>query len=80
MEKKPLISDPLWVLRNFFHEFFLNLQLEIVPSFHPMQFKGKLKNQIEKIVKNLVSGPILAYLAQIQVVNSFSQKSSFVSH
>ena len=45
-----------------------------------MQFKGKLKNQIEKIVKNLVSGPILAYLAQIQVVNSFSQKSSFVSH
>ena len=29
--------------------------------------------------KNLVSGPILAHLAEIRVVKSFSQKSGFVS-
>ena len=29
--------------------------------------------------KNLVSGPILAHLAKIRIVKSFSQKSGFVS-
>ena len=31
----------IWVSKIFY----LNLQLEIVPSYHPRQFKGKLKNQ-----------------------------------
>ena len=42
--------------------------------------QGKLINQIEKMAKKLVSGPILAYLAQIQAAKIFFQKRGFVSH
>ena len=30
---------------NFFCEGYLCQQLDIAPSYHPMQFKGKLMNQ-----------------------------------
>ena len=31
--------------QNFFHEFYLYYMLEIVASYHCMQFQGKLMNQ-----------------------------------
>ena len=42
------------------------LMLDIVPNYHPRQFKGKLMSQTEDNVKNLILGPILAHLAQTQ--------------
>ena len=36
-----------------------------------MQFQGKLNNQIEKMAKNLVSGPILAFKNDVQVFQVF---------
>ena len=42
--------------------------LDIVASNHCMQFQGKLMNQ-----KNLILGPILAQLAQIQAAKFFSK-------
>ena len=44
--------------QKIFSEFYLYL-LDIVPSYHPMQFKGKLMNQTrENYKKKLISGPI----------------------
>ena len=53
--------------------------LDIVASYHYMQFQGELKNQTwENGKKKLVSGPILA---QIRVAIFFPpKKSRFVSH
>ena len=39
-----------------------------------MQFQGKLMNQLEKMVKNRVSSPILAHLTQIRTPNFVFQK------
>ena len=41
---KTLISSPTLYLQNFFHEFNL-YQLDIAPSYHPIQFTAKLINQ-----------------------------------
>ena len=46
--------------------------LEIVASYHYMLCEGKLMNQTQENGKNLVSGKILAHLAQI-----WSQKIFF---
>ena len=51
-------------LRNFFPGFYLYM-LDIVASYHCMQFQGKLKNQTWKNGKKHFSGPILVPLAQI---------------
>ena len=38
--------DQIWVPHFFFFcGFYFYLLLEIVPSYHPRQFKGKLKNK-----------------------------------
>ena len=37
--------------------------LDIVPTYHPMQFQLKLMNQTWENGKNLILGLILAYLA-----------------
>ena len=42
---KALISSPILDLQNFFHEFNL-YQLDIAPSYHLIQFTGKLINKI----------------------------------
>ena len=34
--------------------------LQVVASYHCMQFQGKLMNKLEKMAKNLILGPILA--------------------
>ena len=39
--------------------------LDIVPSYHRMEFKEKLMNQNEENVKNLISALILTHLAEI---------------
>ena len=41
---KTLISGPILGPQIFFQEFYL-YELDIVPSYHPMQFKIKLMNQ-----------------------------------
>ena len=64
---KTLISDPILeqFFFFFFHEFYLYL-LDIVPSYHPIQFKGKLIYQTwENGKRKLILGQILANFAQI---------------
>ena len=66
---KTLISDPilepLFFFFFFFHEFYLYL-LDIVSSYHPIQFKGKLIYQTwENGKRKLILGQILANFAQI---------------
>ena len=58
-----------------FHEFFLYYILDIVASYHYMQFQGRIMNQTWENAKNPVLGPILAHLVQIWVTNFFFQKS-----
>ena len=61
---KTLISDPI-LEPFFFREFYLYL-LDIVPSYHPIQFKGKLIYQTwEKGKRKLILSQILANFAQI---------------
>ena len=48
----------------FFHEFYLYYMLDIVASYHCMQFQVKLINQTWENGKNLASGPSLAPLAE----------------
>ena len=62
---KTLILTP----KIFFREFYL-YQLDIVPSYHPTQFKGK--PQLRKQHKNLISDPILSHLVQIWAPQFFS--------
>ena len=64
----------------FFHRFYFYYMLDIVASYHCMQFQGKLMNQTWKIAKNLVLGPILACLTQIWATKFFFQKSGSISH
>ena len=59
---------PIWPKfrpKNFLRKLYLYYKLDIVPSYHPMQFKEKLISQNEENVKNLILGPILTHLAQI---------------
>ena len=64
-------------LRNFFPGFYLYM-LDIVASYHCMQFHGKLKNQTwETGKKTLLFGLILA---QIWATKFFFQKSGSVRH
>ena len=55
----------------FFMGFLSLLVVRNVPSYNHMQFQGKLNNQIEKMAKNLVSGPILAFKNDVQVFQVF---------
>ena len=49
-------------------------QLDIVPSYHPTQFKRKLMNQTsQKKAKNLILGPMFACLAQIWAPEIYSK-------
>ena len=52
--------------QKFFRRLYIFQNLDIVPSYHPIQFKEKLMSQNEENVKNLILGPILAHLAKIQ--------------
>ena len=45
----------------FFHRLYLYQYLDNVPSYHPMQFKRKLK-KLEKMTKNLILMQILTQL------------------
>ena len=47
--------------------------LHIIASYHCMQFQEKLMNQIWGLVKNLISGPILACLAHIWAEKFFHE-------
>ena len=68
---KTLILVPNLGLQDFFRDIYL-YYLGVVPSYHPMQFTGKLMSQTwENGKKNLISGPILAHLAQIWAPNIF---------
>ena len=42
---KNLISRPVWASKIFFTKFYLNQMLEIVVSYHCIQFQGKLMKQ-----------------------------------
>ena len=42
--------------------------LDIVPTYHPMQFQLKLMNQTWENGKNLILGLILAYLAPPKIL------------
>ena len=53
--KKPKFRPNFASTPNFFHELY----------HFPMPFKVKVMNQLEKTAKNLISGPILACLAQM---------------
>ena len=77
-----LISAPLaqMCVQKNFRGFYLRQMLDIVASYHCMQFQGKLMNQLEKMVKNRVSSPILAHLTQIRTPNLFFSKTDFVGH
>ena len=55
----------------FFWKLYLYWKLDIVLSYYSRQFKEKLMSQNEENVKNLISGPILNHLAQIQAENFF---------
>ena len=61
-----LISAPLaqMCVQKNFRGFYLRQMLDIVASYHCMQFQGKLMNQT--CAKNIVLGPILFYFAQIR--------------
>ena len=50
---------------NIFHEFNLYYMLEIVESYHSFAVSRKTNEPISTMVKNLVSGSILAPLDQI---------------
>ena len=70
---KNLISGPILThltqmqTQHFFsRKLYLYYKLDIVPSYHPNQFKEKLISQNEENVKNLILGPIWTHLAQIQ--------------
>ena len=67
-----LVLTQIWFPRTFMAGFSSNRCYTLL--------QGKLIDQIEKIEKKLVSGPILAYLAQIQAAKMFFQKRGFVSH
>ena len=57
--------------KNFFHGFYPDYMLEILASYHCMQFQGKLITKLERMAKNLVLGLILAHLAHIWAPKSF---------
>ena len=59
---------------NFFRKLYLYQKLDIVPSYHPMQFKEKLISQNEENVKKLIPGPILTHLTQMQTQHFFFRK------
>ena len=57
---------------NFFCRSYLNLLLDVVPTYHPMQFEGKTKNQTwENKRKKLILDPILTSLTQIWAQKNF---------
>ena len=70
---KNLILGPILVhsadikAPKFFRKFYLYNLLNIIPGYHPRQFKGKLATQTRENVKNLILGPILAQLTKILV-------------
>ena len=55
-------------LKRFFHGFYLCYMLDIVASYHCMQFQGNLMKQTWENTKNLVLGLILVHLAQIWAI------------
>ena len=57
--------------QNYFCEFYLYYNLEVVPIYHHVQFKGELINQTWENGKNLVSSPVLVWLTQIWTFKMF---------
>ena len=54
---------PIFGPQNFFQDIYFYELLDIVTSYHPMQFKGKLMNQTwENDKKKLILGLILAQI------------------
>ena len=71
----PLLTHLVDIWRpKFFRKFYLYNYLNIVPGYHPRQFKGKLMTQTGKNVKNLISGPISAHLAKIVCAKKYLAK------
>ena len=86
MVKNVILDQKLVCLAQFFSRKFFLRVLSLLVARHyskqdTMQFKEKLINQTrENGKKKLVSGPILAYSAQIRAAKTFFEKSGFVSH
>ena len=57
---KKLVFGPHLHPKKFFNEFYLYFLLDIIASYHRIQFSEKLLNKLEKMAKSPVSGPILA--------------------
>ena len=60
--------------KNYFHRFCLCYMLDIVASYHCIQFQGKITSQTRENGKNLVLGLILAYLNTIWAQKFFIVK------
>ena len=69
--------DQIWALKIFFHRFDLYYMLEIVASYHSIQFQGELINQTRENSKKPSFGPNFGPDMGHQ---NFFQKSSSVSH
>ena len=54
------VKKPIWgpilthLAQKIFPKLYLYYKLDVVPSYHPTQFKEKLMSQTEKNVKNLI--------------------------
>ena len=57
----------------FFCKFYFYQLLDIVASYHCMQFQGKLIIKLKKMAKSLILGLIQVPWAQIQAANIFSK-------
>ena len=62
---KTLISDPIWVPRNFFHGFYLYWQLDMFQAIIQRNYIVKVMKQTWGNKKNLILDSILACLVQI---------------
>ena len=73
-------SPQIWAQKLFFRGFYLYYMLDIVASYHCIQFQGKLTIQTQENVQKPHFGPDLGLLAEIRAAKLFFQKSGFVSH
>ena len=58
---KKLVFGPHLHPQKFFNEFYLYFLLNIIASYHRIQFSEKLINKLEKMAKSPVSGPTRYY-------------------
>ena len=75
-----MAKNLILVPKKLFRGFYLYLMLDIVASYHCIQFLGKLMNQTWENGKKPSFEPILVHLAQIRAAKFFFQKSGLVNH